>query len=197
MTLPKVMVCRGLGPPCFVLGDGFSVAHTLTPGFECVEFYLCCIRPLARTSASTHTRRGHDSMPAEITVARMLARSNCTPPHPFSSTGTRHMRANLEDEKVCERPAARTNAVSSYRMHACMHACIYTGALANVVRASALPCSHHPLSQARARNFSIDGAESEEDANELSFYALRSESVCSCVSTPCIPSEAHSQPMLA
>ena len=122
MTLPKVMVCRGLGPPCFVLGDGFSVAHTLTPGFECVEFYLCCIRPLARTSASTHTRRGHDSMPAEITVARMLARSNCTPPHPFSSTGTRHMRANLEDEKVCERPAARTNAVSSYRMHACMHA---------------------------------------------------------------------------
>jgi hypothetical protein len=56
----------------------------------------------------------------------------------------------------------------------------------------------------RARSMSIDGAESEEDAHELSFYALRSERIapsphvrrsssllsllmpCSCVSGPCI-----------
>ena len=39
--------------------------------------------------------------------------------------------------------------------------------------ASALRCLPPPLFHPRARGMSIDGAESEEDAHELSFYALR------------------------
>ena len=155
---------------------------------------------ICAASARLH-ERPHPHTHAEDTIACLQkSRSQgCL----RAATALRPIPSHLLAHVTCVRTwkMKNVNARPHERMRchhtACMHACMPPGALANVVRSTALPCSHHPLSQARARNFSIDGAESEEDANELSFYALRSESVCSCVSTPCIPSEAHSQPMLA
>jgi hypothetical protein len=46
------------------------------------------------------------------------------------------------------------------------------------------PSSLAPLFVPRARSMSIDGAESEEDAHELSFYALRSVPPRSSTSHP-------------